>query len=241
MQSCGIVAGPVGVPVRAMVGASKSAAPLGALPRRTQALTSRVSRSRPSSRRAVSVAANYGGQWATPQDAYLTVGLAHCYEKDDNGKVRDVIVIEPISANSLECMANGGRTCFTAVFSLTLEEALAGKANLPAEFQDGVICENFAARCDACARTWMRQHAMDNLLSIVPLGQTVKSFNYDTTDKRVLNMENVVDDSDNIKQDISIDVYGRKEVEALKKDEGEGEAAAAEEEEEDEMDSLLAG
>ncbi len=39
-------------------------------------------------------------------------------------------------------------------------------------------------------------------------------------DKRVLNFENVVNDDDNIKQDISIDVYGRAETEE------EAEAAA---------------
>ena len=35
---------------------------------------------------------------------------------------------------------------------------------------------------------------------IVPLGQLKSSFNYSTADKRVLNMDNVVNDDDNIKQ-----------------------------------------
>jgi hypothetical protein len=74
--------------------------------------------------------------------------------------------------------------------------------------------------------------------SIVPIGQLKSSFNFDLTDKRVLNMENVVNDDDNIKQDISIDVYGRKEKESLQEAAEEPAAAA---EEEDELDSLLAG
>lgn len=45
---------------------------------------------------------------------------------------------------------------------------------------------------------------------IVPLGQNKSNFNYNLDEKRVLNFENVVDDSDNVKQDMSIDVYGRK-------------------------------
>jgi hypothetical protein len=53
------------------------------------------------------------------------------------------------------------------------------------------------------------------------------SFNYDTSDMRVLNMENQVSDTDNIKQDMSIDVYGRKEEEDAKQDG-------------DDIDSLLA-
>ena len=34
----------------------------------------------------------------------------------------------------------------------------------------------------------------------MPLGQVKSNFNYSTVDKRVLNMENVVNDDDNIKQ-----------------------------------------
>ena len=36
-------------------------------------------------------------------------GLAHCYVKGDDGRLADRYVIEPITANSLECMANGAR------------------------------------------------------------------------------------------------------------------------------------
>lgn len=45
----------------------------------------------------------------------------------------------------------------------------------------------------------------------MPLGQTKSNFNFNLDEKRVLNFENEVSDSDNIKQDMSIDVYGRKD------------------------------
>jgi len=45
----------------------------------------------------------------------------------------------------------------------------------------------------------------------VPLGQTRTKFNFNLDEKRVLNFENEVSDDDNIKQDMSIDVYGRKD------------------------------
>ena len=61
----------------------------------------------------------------------------------------------------------------------------------------------------------------------MPLGRTKNSFNYSVDEKRVLNFENVVNDDDNIKQDISIDVYGRTE----KQEEEQAAAAAAAEEE----------
>lgn len=166
-----------------------------------------------------------GGRWCagvrcpTAACALAPQGLAHCFEKGDDGKLVDRFVIEPITANSLECMANGAprlggcpalrnplmvpcrapaalalmplprrampaqplqhshhrphsrprptaaKTCFKHVFSMTLEEAMSkNKSYFPPEFAEGVFCENYDARCDACARTWMRPHAMENLL-----------------------------------------------------------------------------
>ncbi len=59
----------------------------------------------------------------------------------------------------------GGKTSFLHVFSLRLEEALQrSKAVFPEEFAAGAFCEDYESRCDACARTWMRPHPMDNLL-----------------------------------------------------------------------------
>ena len=67
----------------------------------------------------------------------------------------------------------------------------------------------------------------------MPLGRTKNSFNYSVDEKRVLNFENVVNDDDNIKQDISIDVYGR--AEKLE----EEEAAAAQEESKEKVTASL--
>ena len=204
--------------------------------------------SRPSTRLCAGNGDLYGEQWYTPEDQYLSVGLAHCFEKNDEGKLVDRLVIEPISANSLEAMSHGAKTSYIHVFGILLEDALKRGEKLPSEFDSGTFCENYDARCDAAARTWMRPHAVDNLMDIVPLGmvhiddvlsrlhaliislmlragfllrQVKSSFNYDTTDMRVLNMENVVSDSDNIKQDMSIDAYGRKEEKEEREDSGD--------------------
>jgi phosphatidylinositol glycan class S len=59
----------------------------------------------------------------------------------------------------------GAKTSFTHVYGLRLGEALQrNKAVYPAEFAAAAFCEGYEARCDSCARTWMRPHAMDNLL-----------------------------------------------------------------------------
>ena len=92
-------------------------------------------------------------------------GLAHCYAKNDEGKLVDQFVIEPITAAALECMAAGGKTSFAHVFSMRLGEALQrDRSAFPPEFADAAFCEDYDIRCDACARTWMRPHPLDNLL-----------------------------------------------------------------------------
>ncbi|GJP50600.1 hypothetical protein CLOM_g9749 [Closterium sp. NIES-68] len=143
-------------------------------------------------------------------DDFITVGLAHCFQKDESGKLQDKFVIEAIPAGALECMDNGGVTCYTHVTATTLGVVLKQDASLlPAEFQNGVFAEDFDFRTKCASRTWKRQHPQEHLLNLVPLGTVRSDFNFSVEDKRVLNMENVVDDSDNIKQDLSIDVYGR--------------------------------
>lgn len=63
---------------------------------------------------------------------------------------------------------------------------------------------------------------------LVALGGQRSGFNFNLEDKRVVNMVSEVKDEDNIKQDMSIDVYGRKE--ADEKAAVRGNCAAAEQE-----------
>lgn len=185
-------------------------------------------------------------------DAYCCLGLAHCFKKNDEGKLEDVFVIEPLSATSLECMATGARTSFKLATGVSVADAAArNRSVLPEGFQAGVWCDKYEERLAAAVRTWQRAHAQDNLMDIVPLGKVRSNFNFSLDDKRVLNFDNVVDDDDNIKQDISIDVYGRAEKQerddkmaAAARAAAAAPAAAAEEEEEeeeDDLDALLAG
>ena len=74
-------------------------------------------------------------------------------------------------------------------------------------------------RAEICARTWDRPYPQEMLMDIVPLGTSKSDWNFDVSKhKRVLNLVHEVSDEDNIKQDKSIDVYGRFD------DEEEGEA-----------------
>jgi len=181
------------------------------------------------------------------KDQYLVIGLAHCFEKNEDGKLQDMMLLEPVNAPAMECMAVGARTSFKQVAGVTYGEALSRDVNaFPEEFRTARFCEKWAYRCEAAARTWMRPHAQDNLMDLVPLGGQRGGFNFNLDDKRVMNMTNEVKDEDNIKQDMSIDVYGRKEAdekkaaeEAQKKADAAATKVQQQEEEEDELDKLL--
>lgn len=159
-------------------------------------------------------------EWS--DDDYIVLGLAHCFVKDADARLQDCFVVEPIPAGAVECMDNGGVTCYLHAYGTRLGVALKQDTSLlPKEFESAKFAEDFEFRTRCASRTWKRQHPQENLLSLVADGVLRSDWNFNLDDKRILNMEHEVNDSDNIKQDISIDVYGRsaenedKEVEKL--------------------------
>jgi len=150
------------------------------------------------------------------EDDYIVLGLAHCFKKDEDGKLKDAFVVEPVTAGTLECMENGGVTCYKCVTATTLGVALKEDLSvLPTEMQAGSICDDFNFRAMCASRTWKRDHPQQNLLHLVPRDGVKSEYNFSLQDKRVLNAEVVVNDADNIKQDMSIDVYGRQKEEEI--------------------------
>jgi len=92
-------------------------------------------------------------------------GLSVCYEKRDNGRLAERLMIEPLSASSLECMAAGAKTSFKAAVGVTHGVAMMrDKAQLPADFQTGRFADEWDYRLVAASRTWRRPHAVDNLM-----------------------------------------------------------------------------
>ncbi|KAL2621827.1 hypothetical protein R1flu_002032 [Riccia fluitans] len=161
---------------------------------------------------------DHGSEPEFEDEDYIVLGLAHCFTKDADQKLMDTFVIEPIPAGGLECMDNGGRTCYKHAHGTNLGVALKQDVSLlPPEFQGGRFAEDFDFRTKCASRTWKRDHAEEFLMKLVPTDGVRSDWNFSLEDKRILNMENIVSDEDNIKQDISIDVYGRtpKEVDEM--------------------------
>eukprot|EP00894_Picocystis_sp_ML_P003970 jgi/Pico_ML_1/54487/g4826.t1 len=153
-------------------------------------------------------------------------------------------------------------------FSVTFDEEVSSDAYLvlgkahcfvkdpEGKLQDHYLIEPIGATSLECMRNGAKTsfeavvgvrygEAMKKDVSLLPeefKGQVRKDFNVNFDDKRVVNMENIVTDDDNIKQDISIDVYGRqKEDEESEKEPVQATEAPTEEKEDDDdgVDSLL--
>lgn len=77
------------------------------------------------------------------------------------------------------------------------------------------ICENVVERSLAAARTFRRRVEAQ----ILDIGEVADDFNFSTDKKRVLNEIFEPSFDDNVKQDASIDVYGRTEEEEDMEDE----------------------
>lgn len=66
-----------------------------------------------------------------------------------------------------QCMTAGAKTCFLEVTSVRLGKAMERNLEeLPAMWTEkgAVWCDDYDFRVGACARTWLRPHAQDNLM-----------------------------------------------------------------------------
>lgn len=131
-------------------------------------------------------------------DAYVVVGLATCFVKQE-GKLQPIQVIEPISSAALEVIIKGIPTSYELAMATTLAALQPGNSlQLPDDFPaDSQLGQDFWERATAAARTY---HAKPSAqLHILP-GQIKGNFNFSTERKRVLNAERLVSASDNVKQ-----------------------------------------
>jgi hypothetical protein len=131
-------------------------------------------------------------------DAYIVLGLATCFVKED-GEVHEVTIIEPIPSAALEALAKGIPTSYQKACATTLGAVLDGETpKAPTGFPpEAQFCNRFAERAIATARTYQ---ARPESQTLIPAGTTREDLNYSTERKRVLNAENVVRVEDNVKQ-----------------------------------------
>ncbi len=129
---------------------------------------------------------------------YLVVGLATCFLKQD-GEVYEVKVLEPIPSAALEALLKQVPTSYQIAWATTLGMMLEQDALqlLPGISSEAQLCDEFANRAIAAARTYKAHGATQ---SLIPQGAVYQDFNYSTDRKRVLNSQRIVRTEDNVKQ-----------------------------------------
>jgi hypothetical protein len=133
-----------------------------------------------------------------PSDAYVVLGVATCFIKED-GKLQPIKVVEPIPSAALEGLCKGIETSYEMAIATTFESAFAqGQGQVPESFPADVqLCDAFEERLMAATRSY---RSCASIQSLLPLGQSKTDFNYSIERKRMLNVERVVRTEDNVKQ-----------------------------------------
>jgi hypothetical protein len=146
----------------------------------------------------------------TSPDDYITVGVAKYFRRVES-KLQELLVIEPMPASALDCI------CRLQVPTSYLRIWASRLGDLPdqiSELPEGVVLkgehvqfgEDFTERCQASARTYRRSPEVADL---VPVGSIFSKINHSTETKRLIDEDWEPDFNDNVKQDLSIDVYDR--------------------------------
>lgn len=140
-------------------------------------------------------------------DAYVVLGVACCFKMNEDCKLDELLIVEPLPSSALETIALGVETSYKRIMAVRFGDVQQG--SLPEQLVDGEaisLCEQFHIRLRAAARTY---RGRDEARRTVALGQVSTDLNFSVERKRVLNDNYRPSFDDNVKQHNSIDVYGR--------------------------------
>lgn len=146
---------------------------------------------------------------------YVAMGLAKVFLMNE-GKPKEQYIVEPLTAGTLETLQLGVPTSYCRVLATTCgdlfdDAAMPTTLNVEAldkltEGYDFQLCESILERSMAAARTFRRR---PEAASFVPVHETTEDVNFNTDRKRIMDLHYEPKFDDNVKQDRSIDVYGR--------------------------------
>jgi hypothetical protein len=137
---------------------------------------------------------------------YIVLGVATCYQRDDEGRLTEVNVAEPIPAADLDCLAREVRTTsYSLLYAATYAEVVHDhQPHLPADIfpADVIPGENFIRRAQAATRTYRTKPDFRHLPlhSTCTPEQGVFRLNYNPEPRRIINAPADVSDADNVKQ-----------------------------------------
>lgn len=137
---------------------------------------------------------------------YVVLGVATCFQRDEEGRLQEVLVAEPVPAAELDCLAQGVRsTSYSLLYATAYGEIIHdGQPTLPTDvIPAGVVAaENFVSRAQAATRTYRAKPEFKH----IPLHEScttdsgVFTLRYTPDPKRIINGIQEVSDADNVKQ-----------------------------------------
>ena len=130
---------------------------------------------------------------------FVALGLANCVIRDSENQLQEIQVIEPIPSASLATLVQGIATSYCLVKGFRIDELLDNTQEVifPTDFPEkAALAQDFKERLLAAARTYQNCDAESLPIQI---GQEL-SLNNPLPQRRVLNQQSIVTDSDNIKQ-----------------------------------------
>ncbi len=133
-------------------------------------------------------------------DAYVVVGLAACFVRED-GEVHPIQILEPIPSAALEALMKGIPTSYELAIATTVGAILGADQATPQrpdEFPTAAqFCDDFVERVYCAARTYQ---AVPTAQHLIPIGSSKSDFAFSTERKRILNSQRLVRTEDNVKQ-----------------------------------------
>ncbi|MEN9205947.1 MAG: hypothetical protein Q6K99_05670 [Thermostichales cyanobacterium BF4_bins_65] len=138
-------------------------------------------------------------------EEYVVLGLATCYQRDPEGRLQPLQVIEPIPAAELDAIVSQARsTSYSLLYALSYGELVRGdQVQVPGVFPMGaVLGSSFLTRVQAAARSYRTKPNYRHLPLHTSCTPEAGPFplHYHPEPKRILGETGKVSDADNVKQ-----------------------------------------
>ena len=137
---------------------------------------------------------------------YVVLGVATCFQRNEEGRLEEVMVAEPIPAAELDCLRSTARsTSYQLLYATTFAEIVQGGTPLLPEDvvpERTFPCKDFVERAQAAARSYRSKPKFRHLAIGEVSTNSSKEFplNYSCEPKRILDVIYTPSDEDNVKQ-----------------------------------------
>ena len=137
---------------------------------------------------------------------YLVLGVATCFTRNEEGRLQQILVAEPVPAAELDCLHSASRTTsYQLLYATTYAELVRGDSPLlPQDIvpEGTLVCKDFVERAQAATRSYRAKPDFKHLAigDIASTDSNTFPLKFSSEPKRVLNVDYEPSDEDNVKQ-----------------------------------------